>query len=152
MTMLSAHRYPSIPDASLLFSPPSSHPGCVPSTHPGNSLAVSGTGWRSHGRRPMGTAADPRHGQSLSQDPSLGTRRGQREQHSQAAVNPGCCSVLPFQKGSWPGLREDRNEEGEARWSVEVCVGREWTPGDRDKQLGGREGAALIGICRALSL
>lgn len=51
--------YPSIPDVSLLFSPPFSHPGCVPSTHSGNSLAVSGTQWPSRGGLPVGTAARP---------------------------------------------------------------------------------------------
>lgn len=50
---------PGILGVSLLFSPPSSHPGCAPSTHPGNSLAVSRTGWLSHGGLPVGTAARP---------------------------------------------------------------------------------------------
>lgn len=146
--MFSAHGYPSIPDFRLLFSPPSSHPRCVPSTHPGNSLAVSGTGCLAHCCQTPGTASPcPK---IPAQEHS--EARGSSIPKLQLIQATALCS--PFKKGLGWDLEKSRAvcQEGEARWSVEVCVGRGWTPGDRDKQLGARERAALIGICRALSL
>lgn len=114
-------------------------------------LAVSGTGWPSHGGLPLGTAARPQHSQSLCQDPSLGARGGTSIPRLQLIQAAALCS--PFKKGLGWVLDKSRAacQEGEARWSVEVCVERVWTPGDRDKQRVW-ERAALIGIWRALLL
>lgn len=141
--------HPSIPDVSLLLSAPSSHPGCVPST---GSVwdTVAQPWWAAPGHCCQSPGTDSPSPKIPAQEHS--EARGTSIPRLLLIQAAALCS--PFIKGLSRAFEKRRAacQEGKARWRVEVCVGRGWTPGDRDKQLVARERAALLGIWRALSL